>query len=234
MLAKLLDLMVAGVVANVLFIPLSVAPESEGLFLALSLLSLLLAVFAYPIVMEACAGGRTVGKLAVGLQVVTLSGGPIGARHAVSRGLLGAVDVWASAGVVGIVTIVTTKRSQRVGDMVAGTVVVRVRRPKVAPMAGPLGLGAFGAFIESLDVGSVPAEELELAYQLSHRGDPSQRHADRVARLADRIDGRLGVRPPGMTPGAFLACVVAARQRGRMAPRGLEREGRSSQVAASL
>lgn len=85
-----------------------------------------LALFAlwlgYHIAMEA-ALGATAGKLLVGVRVSTTDGGKIGWRAALVRNLFRAVDV--GCGAVGAVLIWNSPSRQRLGDRVAGTVVVR-------------------------------------------------------------------------------------------------------------
>ncbi|HUY86753.1 MAG TPA: RDD family protein, partial [Acidimicrobiales bacterium] len=88
-----------------------------------------LAVLGYPAILETATRGRTVGKLALGLRTVTVQGGPIRFRHAAIRASFELIDLWVTAGSLGMVAIVWSRRHQRFGDMVAGTIVIRQRRP---------------------------------------------------------------------------------------------------------
>ena len=100
----------------------------------------LLALFAvqwvYFVVLEARTG-RSVGKRAVGLRVVTASGRPIGFRAAALRNLLRAADALPTGYLVGLVSMAVTARFQRLGDLVAGTMVVV---PESARVAAPIEL----------------------------------------------------------------------------------------------
>src|SRR5262252_8560459 len=87
----------------------------------------LLVVAAYWIVPEALWDGKSLGKLALGLRVVDAQGGPITAGQAIVRNLLRIVDVLPVYYAVGAIAIFFSSRNQRLGDMVAGTVVVRDR-----------------------------------------------------------------------------------------------------------
>ena len=80
----------------------------------------------YHVVLEG-SGGRTVGKAAVGIAVVEGDGSRCGYRAAVIRTLLRFVDALPFAYLVGFLGILLTERRQRVGDLVANTVVVRFR-----------------------------------------------------------------------------------------------------------
>ena len=68
--------------------------------------------------------GRTPGKLALGLRVVTTAGRPIGLRAAALRNLLRAADVLPNGYLVGLISMTLSSRFQRLGDLVAGTMVV--------------------------------------------------------------------------------------------------------------
>jgi len=68
--------------------------------------------------------GDTPGKRALGLRVVTTNGRPIGFAHAALRNVLRAADLLPTAYLVGVVTMAISPRFQRIGDLVAGTLVV--------------------------------------------------------------------------------------------------------------
>lgn len=68
--------------------------------------------------------GDTPGKRAFGLRVVTTSGRPIGFREAALRNLLRAADLLPSGYLAGVITMAISPRFQRIGDLVAGTLVV--------------------------------------------------------------------------------------------------------------
>src|SRR5450631_3116898 len=117
--------------------------------LALSL-TLTIAIFVgYPVLFETLSRGRSLGKMAMGLRVVRDDGGPIRFRHALVRGLLAVFEIY-GFGVVAILTSMVSTKGKRVGDFVAGTVVVRERVPNVAaPMVQmPPGLAGWAATLE--------------------------------------------------------------------------------------
>jgi uncharacterized RDD family membrane protein YckC len=101
-------------------------------FEAATLVEVILVLAGYPIVAEWLGRGRTVGKLALGLRVVRDDGGPIGFRHALVRGLAGFVLekpglLFPLTTIAGLVTMSSSAREQRMGDMMAGTVVLNER-----------------------------------------------------------------------------------------------------------
>lgn len=80
--------------------------------------------FGYFVYFEA-EYGQTVGKMAMDVVVVTETGDPIDYREAAIRTLLRIVDALPAFYIVGLVAMFVTDRKQRVGDLVADTVVVR-------------------------------------------------------------------------------------------------------------
>ena len=82
-------------------------------------------VFGYPVACETLWRGRTLGKAAMGLRVVTVEGAPVRFRHAAIRTALGLVEFVLTGGAVAILSVLLTRRHQRLGDLVAGTLVLR-------------------------------------------------------------------------------------------------------------
>lgn len=98
---------------------------------------LFLVYWFYPVAFEAMWGGRTPGKRALGLRVVAANGAPVGWLAAFVRNLLRVVDMLPLAYAAGLVTSLADPWGRRLGDLVAGTLVVheaRVREPQPAPM----------------------------------------------------------------------------------------------------
>lgn len=72
--------------------------------------------------------GRSLGKALLGLRVIRLDGEPVGLPGAATRALFLLVDFIQFNGLVGLVFVLFTRRRQRLGDFVAGTLVVRQAR----------------------------------------------------------------------------------------------------------
>jgi uncharacterized RDD family membrane protein YckC len=179
--------------------------------------------FAYPIVLEVRWQGRTVGKRALGLHVLTNEGGPVRMRHAVVRSMFQTVDLFFG---IGLISGILTPRTQRLGDLAAGTFVVR--KPKgVTTGSGPVFFPpprGYETYVSSLDVAAVTTSQYELirAYLL-RIGDFSASARQALAiRLAGPMARQLGVAiPANVGPELFVACVAAAYQQrnGRALPR---------------
>lgn len=90
----------------------------------LSLVLLFLVFWAYPILFEALWSGRTPGKRAMSLRVVSADGAPVGWLPAITRNLLRTVDMLPFGYATGLVASLADPYGRRLGDMVAATVVV--------------------------------------------------------------------------------------------------------------
>ncbi|HTW10986.1 MAG TPA: RDD family protein [Acidimicrobiales bacterium] len=185
------------------------------LTLVLTLTGSFVLVALYPMLMETFCSGRTLGKLAVGLRVVRVDGGRISFGQATVRAAFGLVEVWATLGGLGTLFILLTRRDQRLGDMVAGTVVLRERRGRreLYPVAlrPPPGCEQL---VQTMDVGAMTASDYELVRQFLVRW---QTFGPRRTDVATKLAGPLWQRfrhplPPNMGPDYYLACLGAAYQ----------------------
>ncbi len=91
--------------------------------IGLLLLGLFAAQWLYFVIFETLTGA-TPGKRLMGLRVVTTEGRPIGFTHAALRNLLRVADFLPNAYLLGGLFITFSPRFQRIGDLVAGTLVV--------------------------------------------------------------------------------------------------------------
>jgi len=160
-------------------------------FAGLILLGFLL-YYGYFAAFEALWGGQTPGKRAVGLRVISVTGQPITAFDALLRNLLRIVDQMPGIYAVGILSIFFTSRNQRLGDLVAGTVVVQEHsRAEVDLQTAPITAIRLGA-------ARLTIEEVEIIQTfLTRRADlPEFLRSRTASQLADRLRTRLEL-PPG-------------------------------------
>lgn len=78
-----------------------------------------------PVAIETATRGRSVGRWVMKLRTVRDDGGPIVFRHALVRGLIGYVELYALGGIPALLCSMATSKSRRLGDLAAGTYVVR-------------------------------------------------------------------------------------------------------------
>jgi uncharacterized RDD family membrane protein YckC len=227
-LAYLIDMVVvvAGIVAGLFAVALLgqasdvVVPD----WLALTIVLVLLPAWwlGYFIAFETLWRGRTLGKAALGLRVVTREGAPVRFRHAAIRALLGLVDFLVLGGFLAVVFILFTRDNQRLGDLVAGTLVLRERSALAAPapvvFGPPPGLEHYTA---TLDPGGLGTEEYLAVrtFLLRAASLPPGPRSALALQLADPLAARLRPPPPaGVSPELYLHCVAAAyQQRQRLA-----------------
>lgn len=174
----------------------------------------------YSVLFETLCAGRTPGKMALGLRVVRDDGGPIGFRHALTRGLAGVIvdfgPVWAWSA-IGLTTSMCSARSKRVGDYLAGTVVIRDRAPAPDPLlvAMPPHLAVWASHLDLSGVSDEQALTIRRYLTRWHELRPLARDA-LAAELANDVVARVGSPPPGTPPADVLAAVLAERRaRGR-------------------
>ncbi len=94
---------------------------------ALILLFVFVIQFGYFIVFELLWNGQTPGKLAIKLRVIREDGRPLSPVDVLVRNLVRVIDFFPVAYSIGLITMVLNKRAKRLGDLAAGTLVVRVR-----------------------------------------------------------------------------------------------------------
>ncbi len=102
-----------------------------GVGTGLLLLLLFLVEWGYYVVCESLMSGRSVGKRAFGLRVVKIGGHPLGFGDSVLRNLLRAADALPSFYAIGVVVMAKDPLFRRLGDMVAGTVVVSEEKQRI-------------------------------------------------------------------------------------------------------
>ena len=102
--------------------------EGGGLAAAVYAIANFLVIWGYDVLWEVLGGGRTPGKRLNGLRVVRAEGQPVTFVSSSIRNVLRFVDLLPGAYLVGIVSILVTRKNQRLGDIAAGTLVVRERR----------------------------------------------------------------------------------------------------------
>lgn len=192
------------------------------------LIGQILISLAYPIATETLTKGRTVGALVVGLRATRDDGGVIRFRHALIRWVtFWAFDfaVW-TAMLGGVVCASLHPQGKRLGDLLAGTIVIRTRAPR-GPGPLPEVPDHLREWAARLELGRVPQELLTAARHFIQRREDLLRHPrTTIAQdLAEQIYARTSPPPPdGLPPEDFLAAVVAERRR-----REIERVSRRQQ-----
>jgi uncharacterized RDD family membrane protein YckC len=245
MLAWLLDMLVEIVILVVILILVGVGLATKVLNnasgTAVFIAGLVLVIVGYPVACETLSRGRSVGKLALGLRVVADDGGPERFRHALVRALAGAIECWSLIGVPALITAMVSARGKRLGDVFAGTFVVRERAPKAAtpfalqdgaypggfPRAGRPSYAAAAyitpslqSWAAALELSAVPEPlAASAASYLSRFWQLNETARDQLGRqLAADLAARVSPLPPaGLSPADYLYTVLAERRNRELA-----------------
>lgn len=125
--ATLIDTIILAIISAILMIPVfgaAVFGRGFGLIFSYATLLPLLVFLAYYVFFETYKDGQTPGKMAVKIKVVKVSGEPIDIGEALIRNILRIID-----GIffylIGFIILSMSDKKQRLGDMAAGTIVVK-------------------------------------------------------------------------------------------------------------
>ncbi|MDY0909022.1 RDD family protein [Microbacterium sp. CFBP9034] len=209
--------MLLGVAVLVLFVFVTGWLQGLGLIddaiiPILTIVVLALVTVVIPTVVESTSHGRSLGKLAVGGRIVRADGGASGFRHAFIRALVGVLELWFTLGAVAAIVGAFTPRSQRLGDLLAGTYSERTRTPRLPPTSFEVP----PPLVEWATVADVARLPERLARRLAQFGQ-SARNMDPAARA--RVAASLAaeaaehVSPvPAVDPETLIIGVVAVRR----------------------
>ena len=155
--------------------------------------------WSYFILLEWLGNGQTIGKRIFGLRVIADDGAPAGFTAVLVRNLVRMVDFLPGFYGLGLLAIVVSSRSQRLGDLAAGTFVVRAPRPQLDYVSlrtvTPLGAGA------RVETRVMPGEAQRLVREFvareaklapDHRARLAKQLADRLRPYARDVDPGLG------------------------------------------
>jgi uncharacterized RDD family membrane protein YckC len=196
-LAYLLDFLIRAAVLLVvgLMVELGFGHGARDASKGLILLALFVLEWGYYVLFETAAGGASPGKRALALRVVKEEGYPISFLDSVLRNLLRAADFLPAGYLLGVLSMVTDGRFRRLGDRVAGTMVVveergRVAEPlKLEPPASPAELEGLP---QRPPLSAMERESIELFLRRTDLG-PARRQ-ELADMLAPALAKRMGVR----------------------------------------
>jgi uncharacterized RDD family membrane protein YckC len=145
--------------------------------------------WCYFVLLEWLWQGQTVGKRMYGLRVIGEDGSPATFTAVLVRNLARIIDFLPGFYAVGLLSVIVTPRSQRLGDLAAGTYVVRAPKPQLDYFSlrtmSPVGTG------KTVETRTMPGEMQRLVREFVSR-EAKLKERDR-ARIAAQIAAR--VRP---------------------------------------
>ena len=209
-------LLLVGMIFGLAQLGLDGAASAAAVFVAL-----LLAFLAYPVTFETLTRGRTPGKMALGLRVVRDDAGPVSFRQSFTRGIAGAFlerpGLLLPGVGIGIAFLVQIghPQSKRIGDVLAGTLVLRERTPK---SAGPAALmpPELAGWAATSDLSRLDDRLAMSARQFVARAGQltPQAREQLGGDLARQVAAVVSPLPPAGTPGGrYLAAILSERRR---------------------
>jgi uncharacterized membrane protein SpoIIM required for sporulation/uncharacterized RDD family membrane protein YckC len=218
LLAALADLAILLVITVVLFLAGGFIAGRSVWGQAVAWLLTVAFMWSYFALFEGFYRGQTPGKKWVGLRVIRDTGHPIGLGDAALRNLLRAADAVPPPFLLGILLIAFHPKAKRLGDLIAGTVVVRDRPGESVRRAGPPTPADSAEATENPELTEPEFRVLEEFVNRAPTFSPEVR-----ARFADRLVARFAPKiPAGQTgPDALRTLLVAevARRQGRFGAR---------------
>lgn len=190
--------------------------ELDDGFIAAGILSMsVLAYVGYPVLCELLLRGRSVGRLVMGTRVVRDDGGPVHVRQSLLRAVMAMFEIWSTSGAVALTCAVIDRRSRRIGDLLAGTMVIQERMRDLTPqrveVPAPL-----RDWVQGADVGRLPLALMQDIRSFLPRvttiNAESRRQLSRDL-LRRTLPHVAPAPPPGTDPEEFLAAVIAERSR---------------------
>ncbi|MEV0591246.1 RDD family protein [Nonomuraea cavernae] len=189
--------------------------SDPAMFAAVAIVAIVLVTVGYPVLFESLSGGRSLGKLALGLRVVSDDGSPERFRQALFRGLAGLMEFWMFSGAPALISSLVSQRGKRLGDIFAGTIVISDRGPRdtgqVIWMPPQL-----AAWATTLELSQLPEGLVTAARQYIirwHQLSPQVQHEMGV-RIATQVAAFVSpAAPSGVPPHAYLSAVLAERRR---------------------
>ena len=212
-IAAFLDLLIQGSVLLAAAFALGVlGGDGSGLAQAAFSIVFFLVFFGYDVLFEVRSRGRTLGKRWTGLRVVRSGGRPITFVPSCVRNVMRLVDILPSFYAIGMLSIFVTARNQRLGDLAAGTLIVR-ERPGGVRQRPAVEVPSAAHATDGWDVSAVSAQDIGTVRQfLGRRSALEARARAELAReLERRLRPRVAGAPEQLEPEEFLERLAAAK-----------------------
>lgn len=186
----------------------------------------IISVVALPTVTETLTGGKTAGHLIVGLRTLRDDAGPTGFRQSLTRALVGFIEMYACLGLPALICAAISRKNKRLGDLLAGTYVIRDRHriEEQHPIEMPAGLASWAV---SADMAALP-DGLAVVIRQFLNGRHAMKPAPRAAAAHRLVFAAAPFVAPAPPPGASFEDVLSAimAERRRRDTERLEREAR--------
>jgi uncharacterized RDD family membrane protein YckC len=161
----------------------------------------------YDLVCEVFFNGQSVGKLIMKIRVISLDGGRPRLSQYLLRWLFRMVDFWITLGLGGLISAAVTKNGQRIGDLVAGTAIIKTspRTKNRSVNYAETDSSYQPVFVQ---VGQLKDPDVELIYDVINNYYKTG-NSTIVTTMANKIKGFLGIAAPQqMNSLLFLQTII--------------------------
>jgi uncharacterized RDD family membrane protein YckC len=215
-IAALLDLLIQGSVLLAAAFALGVIGDDDGgsgVGVAVYSILFFLVFFAYDVLFEVRSRGRTLGKRWTGLRVVRTGGRPITFVPSCVRNVMRVVDILPAFYAIGMLSIFVTPRNQRLGDLAAGTLIVRERPGGLRAPSAPEAVAMARGSEDGWDVSAVSAQDVGTVRQFLDRrsGLETGARAELASELERRLRPLVAGAPERLAAEEFLERLATAK-----------------------
>jgi uncharacterized RDD family membrane protein YckC len=223
MIAIIIDMTVQIILIGIILGVLIGTTNLNAAWLAAVVVATLILVFVgYPTALETLSRGRSLGKMALGLRVVSDDGGPVRFRQSLWRAGAALIEIWALTGAPALICSLLSAKGKRIGDLFAGTFVIQERLPRRPGLPAPLAvvpppLAGWAQALELSGLNDQTAEQASSYLRRFYELTPTARD-EFGQRIAAAVAAQVSPPPPpGTPPAAFLSAVLAVRRQREIA-----------------
>jgi uncharacterized RDD family membrane protein YckC len=210
-LAFLLDFTIISAVLIILLIGLAFAGVGETLMIYTVYFVFIPIFFFYSLAMEIFNDGQSVGKLALKIKVVRLSGDEVTPNDYIVRWMFRMIDIYFSFGSIASMLVGSSEKGQRMGDIVANTTVVRLQPRHQMALTDLLKIGTTENYqVKFQDARKLNEDDMLLLKQVleRHQRFENDAHKQAVITIANNIAMQLNLEKTPVNKIDFLKTVL--------------------------
>jgi uncharacterized RDD family membrane protein YckC len=212
LVAFLLDLaVIGGGLLIFYFLGLLICGNTKDVFTWYLYLVLLPIFLFYSLASEIFLNGQSVGKLALGIRTVKLTGQQAVMSDYIMRWIFRLVDIYMCFGSLAAILISSTDKNQRIGDIVANTVVIRLRATRVLRLKDLLSIHSIDNYQPRYPEVRILSEEDMLLVKTvleRNRKYANQAHQDAQDELVKKLMGLLHINKLEQERSEFLRTLL--------------------------
>ncbi len=230
-LASMVDYLILGIALLILtltVLPSLVRNPNPGITVALTVLIQFIIITFYHLTFEFLWNGQTPGKRAFGLRVVMTNGLPLTTSAALIRNIIRLFDFLPLFYGVGLVSLFATKKTQRLGDLAANTIVIREKRDVDLKTLNETKrfvyryINAYTQIPPYIQPAQLSEADIELLVNYLSRRDNAPSYDPTARLIGERLARSMGTIRPGEqvlpAPGTFLEMVARALELAKVDP----------------